>query len=122
MQPTRPTSAAYTQPSGIRAIPAAHAKARGHTQPSSTGPADGVQNHIYAIFHDIYSKADNPPKAKMKAFLTMLKGPALANYSSNIDISNTAINFNKVRYSIKRKWIKWDKTQDEIDESKIGVG
>ena len=75
-----------------------------------------------AIFHDICSRADVPPEAKMKAFPTMLKGPALANYSSNIDISGTAMNSNQVRYSIRRKWIKWDKTQDEMDETRIGVG
>lgn len=75
-----------------------------------------------AIFHDIYSKADVPPKVKMKAFSTMLKGPALDNCSSNIGINGIFMNSSQVRYSIRRKWIKWEETQDEIDETKIGVG
>ena len=75
-----------------------------------------------AIFHDICSKANIAPKAKMKAFPTMLKGPDLANYSLNIDISDTAMNSHWVRYSIRKKWIKWDKTQDGIDKIKIDIG
>ena len=75
-----------------------------------------------AIFHDICSRADVPPEAKMKAFPTMLKGPAIDNYSSNIGISGTVMNSDQIRYSIRRKWMKWDKTKDEMDETRIGVG
>ena len=75
-----------------------------------------------AIFHDICSSADVPPEAKMKAIPTMLKGLALDYYSSNISISGTAMNSNQVRYSIRMKWMKWDKTKDEMDETRIGVG
>ncbi len=75
-----------------------------------------------AIFHDIYSRADVPPEAKMKVFPTMLKGPVLDNYSLNIGISGTVMNFDQTCYSIRRKWIKWDKTKDEMDETRIGVG
>ena len=58
----------------------------------------------------------------MKAFPTMLKGPALDNCPSNIGISGTVMNSDQVRYSIRRKWMKWEKTQDEMDETRIGVG
>lgn len=73
------------------------------------------------IFHDIYSMADVPPKAKMTAFPTMLKSPALYSYRSDIGISGTIINSDQVCYPIKRKCVKWDKNQNEIDETRMGV-
>ena len=56
-----------------------------------------------ANFYDICSRADIPSEAKIKVFSTIFKDLALANYSSNIDIRNIAINSDQVRYSIKRK-------------------
>ena len=53
-----------------------------------------------AIFHDICSRADVPPEAKMKAFPTMLKGLALDYYYSNISTSG-AMNFDQVCNSIR---------------------
>lgn len=47
-----------------------------------------------AIFYDICFRANVLPKAKMKAFPSMLKGPALNNYPSNIGISDTIMNSN----------------------------
>lgn len=57
----------------------------------------------------------------MNAFSTIPKNPALDNCLSNIGISDTIINFNQICYLIKNKWINWDKTQDEIDKTKIGI-
>ncbi len=54
-----------------------------------------------AIFHDIYSRADVLPEAKMKAFPTMLKGLALNYYYSNISTSAIAMNFDRVCNSIR---------------------
>ena len=54
-----------------------------------------------AIFHDICSRADVPPEAKMKAFPTMLKGLALDYYYSNISTSVVALNFDQVCNSIR---------------------
>ena len=51
----------------------------------------------------------------------MFKGLNLDNYFSNIDISDTIINSDQVRYSIRIKWIKWNKTKDEIDKARIGI-
>lgn len=93
----------YTQPSGIRALLAAYTIVKGHTQPSSIRPVYTIQNHTSTIFHIIYLSADILPKAKIKAFLTILKDPALTNYSLDININNTVMSFNQVRYSIKRK-------------------
>ena len=56
-----------------------------------------------AIFHDVCLRADVLSEVKMKAFLTILKGPALVNYTSNIDINDTVMNSNQVRYLIKKK-------------------
>lgn len=73
-----------------------------------------------AILHDIYSRAGVPPKAKMQAFPTMLKGPALDKYPSNISISGNVMNSDQIRYSIRRKCMKYDKTKDNMDETRIG--
>ena len=54
-----------------------------------------------AIFHVICSRADIPPKAKMKALPTMLKGLALDYYYSYISTSIVAINFDQVYNSIR---------------------
>ena len=47
-----------------------------------------------AIFHDTCLRAHVPSEAKMKAFSTILKGPALDNCLSNIGISGTVMNSN----------------------------
>lgn len=60
-------------------------------------------------------------KAKMKACLMILKSSALDNYFSNIGISDTIINSNKVCYSMSKKWIRWNKTQNEMDNIKIKI-
>ncbi len=75
-----------------------------------------------AVFHDNCVRVDVPPEAKMKALPTTLKGPALDYYSSNNGISGTAMNSDQVCDSIRMTWMKWDKTQDEMDETRIGVG
>lgn len=143
------TTVAYTHPSGKGPPPAAYTApivenlSSAINPPAATGTGHGRElsnlAKIYtgdakyssrddsftfklAILHDICSKADLPPEAKMKGFPTMLKGPALDKYPSNIGISGTVMNSDQVRYSIRRKWIKWDKTQDEMDETRIGVG
>lgn len=54
-----------------------------------------------AIFHVIYSRADVPPKIKMKVFPTMVKGLALNYYYSNISTSTIALNFDQIYNSIK---------------------
>lgn len=46
-----------------------------------------------AIFHDICSRADILPEAKMKTFPTILKGLALDYHFSNISTSIIALNF-----------------------------
>ena len=139
---TGPTSAGYTQPSGIGHTPAAYTPPAGPAvSATSTGYGRELSNlaKIYtddtkysgrnegftfklAIFHDICSRADVPPEAKMKAFPTMLKGPAIDNYSSNIGISGTVMNSDQIRYSIRRKWMKWDKTKDGMGETRVCVG
>ncbi len=123
------TPAAYTTPAG----PATSTTSTGHGRELSnlakiytddakySGRNDSFTFKL-AIFHDICSRADVPTEAKMKAFPTMLKGLALDNYSSNIGISGTVMNSDQIRYSIRRKWMKWDKTKDEMDETRIGVG
>ena len=117
---TRPPPTAYTAPIFQNSLSASHPPAVMIT--TSIGYGREISNlaKIYtddakysghnnsftfklAIFHDILSGADVSPEAKMKAFSTMLKGPTLANYSSNIDISSTVMNSNQVRYSIRRK-------------------
>ena len=141
-----PTSADHTQPSSTGPVYAVQTPSSAINPPAamsttSTGYVGELSNlaKIYtndakysgrngsftfrlAIFHDICSRADVPPEAKIKAFPTMLKGLALDYYSSNISISGTAMNSNQVRYSIRMKWMKWDKTKDEMDETRIGVG
>ena len=54
-----------------------------------------------AIFHDICSRTQVLPKAKMKALFTMLKGLALDYYYSNISTGGVAMNFDQVCYSIR---------------------
>ena len=49
----------------------------------------------------------------------MLKNLTLDNCSSNIGINNIVMNSNQIYYLIKKRWIKWNKAQDEIDETKI---
>lgn len=53
------------------------------------------------IFHDICTRADVPPEARLKAFPTMLKGLALDFYYSNVSISGTATTLDQVCYSIQ---------------------
>lgn len=72
------------------------------------------------IFHNICLRADVLPEAKIKVFPIMLKDLGLDYYFSNIN-SSTAINSNQVHYSIKMKWVKWNKNKDEMDETIIGV-
>lgn len=74
-----------------------------------------------AIFYDICFKANFLPNANMKKFFTMFKSLALNKYSLNISISGTIINSNWARYLIRKKWIKWNKTLNEIDETRLGV-
>lgn len=121
MQPIKLISETYIQPSGIKAIPAAYATAGGDTQLLSTGLVHIVQNPTSAICHYIYSMANTLHETKMKAFSTMLKSPALANYFSKINISSIAINSIQVHYLIKKNWIKWIKTQNKIDETTKSV-
>lgn len=47
-----------------------------------------------AIFYNVFFWADVLPKAKIKIFSIMLKGPALNNCSSNIGINNIVMNSN----------------------------
>lgn len=91
------TTATYTHLWGKEPLPLAY-----------TAPIG--KNLLSAIFYDIYFRADILPKAKIKAFFIMLQGPALDNRPSNIGISSTIMNSDQVRYSIKKKWMKWDKT------------
>lgn len=56
------------------------------------------------IFHDVCSSADVSPKAKIKAFSTIFKAPALDN-----DL-------------IRRESINWDKTQNDMDETRVSIG
>lgn len=58
------------------------------------------------IFYNICLRTNILLKAKIKTFFIMLKGPALDNYLSNIGISSIIMNFNYIRYSIRKKWIK----------------
>lgn len=71
--------------------------------------------------HNICFNTDVLPKAKMKACLIILKGSALDNYLSKIGISDTIINSNEVCYSMSKKWIRWNKTQNEMDDTKIKI-
>ena len=66
-----------------------------------------------AIFHDICSKTNVSLEAKMKAFLTMLKGLALDYYYSNISAGGVAMNFDQVCYSIGN-YFKWAEYKQSI--------
>lgn len=73
------------------------------------------------IIHDICSLTDILPKTKMKAFFTIFKNLVLNNSLLNIDISNIIMNFDLIYYLIRKMYIKWDKTQNKINEICIGV-
>lgn len=73
------------------------------------------------IIHDICSVTDILPKAKIKAFFTIFKDLVPNNSSLNIDISNIIMNFDQVYYLIRKIYIKWDKTQNKINETCIEV-
>lgn len=52
------------------------------------------------IFHDICYRADVPDEAKLKAFPTMLKGPALDYYYSNVTSNRLPVTFDGVCYAM----------------------
>lgn len=56
-----------------------------------------------SIFYKIYFMVDLLFEAKIKKFFIMFKDSALDKYLPNIGISSTVMNFNQVRYSIKKK-------------------
>lgn len=135
IKPSGPISAAYIQFSGTRLLLAAYAlpgigfisAAYSITAMLNTSISHGRKllnlakiyidsakysgrNNIFtfklAIFHDICSKSDVLPKAKIKVFFIMLKSLALDYYYSNISISGIVINFNQLCYLIRIRWIK----------------
>lgn len=61
-----------------------------------------------AIFHDICLRADVSSEVNIKTFYTILKGLVFDNNPSNLDINNTVMHSDQIRYSICKKWIKWD--------------
>lgn len=75
-----------------------------------------------AIFYDICFRANVLPEVKIKTFHIIFKSPILDYYSSNISINSTDINSIQVCYLTRMKLMKWDKTKNKIDETKIGVG
>ena len=60
-----------------------------YTEESKYSGEDDNFDFKLTIFHDLCDRADVPPKAKTKAFPTMLRGLALDHYYSNTSIRST---------------------------------
>ena len=107
-----PTSPAHIQPPNTGLLPAitvtttiGHGRklsnlAKIYTNKAKYSGRNDSFTFKLAIFHDICSRANVPPEAKIKAFSTMLKGLALDYYYSNISTSGT-MNFDQVCNSIR---------------------